>query len=482
MAESSNPTQIPSPPNVTTKEEPITLDRLESPNPFLPADQVEFKFDEMLFKTNLKNLPSLNICWQSVIQMCLMFLKLPNPLPMLRGFPKTSASTLVVAEMHKEDKQATGDPNSLGVTSEDGAHPQLISGNNASTDFTTEADLEISAPNDFRWVTTAHTVSSTKVDTRSAFINDEDQKDKPFIALVESSEEHAERNKDTHAEPKSTSVPPPSLSVQIQELQAQILLLKSHNQKLEQDKEKTAAEIANLKAQSVFRNINQLTEHLLYYHRTERTPTKIISLFGEVNELKKHIKEFEVEQLEVFNEILQKLETFSSTVPSLTTQVAELKKHKWELPKEFLDLPSQISSVQSHIKTLELLPGLLNKVTTTLTRFASILNAHTKGVPLAGKSTASPAKGKKNTNPVLEDAELANLVDLMGIDVVEGYHKKKLLYNKYCDKMLKRKKSPKITKCEFLTKKGPITLKIYKEDGSKEVISNLKVGDLHLAE
>ncbi|GJS28287.1 retrovirus-related pol polyprotein from transposon TNT 1-94 [Tanacetum coccineum] len=290
---------------------------------------------------------------------------------------QTLASTLVVAEMHKEDQQATGDPNYLGVTR-----------NNASTDFTTEVDLGISAPNNF--VTTAHTVSSTKVDTRSAFIDDEYQKDEPFIAPEESSKEHAERNKDTHAEPKSTSVPPPSLSVQIQELQAQILLLKSHNQKLEQDKEKAAAEITNLKAQSVFPNINQLTEHLL----------------------KKHIKEFEVELPEVFNEILQKLETFSSTVPSLTTQVAELKKHKWELPKEF----------------------------------ASILNAHTKGVPLAGKSTASPAKGKKNTNPVLEDAELANLVDLMGIDVVEGYHKKKLLYNKYCDKMLKRKKSPKITK------------------------------------
>ncbi|GKB67470.1 hypothetical protein Tco_0928882 [Tanacetum coccineum] len=41
--------------------------------------------------------------------------------------------------------------------------------------------------------------------------------------------------------------------------------------------------------------------------------------------------------------------------------------------------------------------------------------------------------------------------------------------------MLKRKKIPKITNCDALTKKGPITLKIYKEDGSEEVISNLKV-------
>ncbi|GKB70000.1 hypothetical protein Tco_0931412 [Tanacetum coccineum] len=50
MAESS--TQIPSPHNVTPKEEPITLDRPESPNPFLLGDQVAFNFDKMLFATN----------------------------------------------------------------------------------------------------------------------------------------------------------------------------------------------------------------------------------------------------------------------------------------------------------------------------------------------------------------------------------------------------------------------------------------------
>ncbi|GKB72131.1 hypothetical protein Tco_0933543 [Tanacetum coccineum] len=52
MAESSNPTQIPSPPNVIPKEEPVTLDRPESPNPFLPANHVEFNFDQITFTTN----------------------------------------------------------------------------------------------------------------------------------------------------------------------------------------------------------------------------------------------------------------------------------------------------------------------------------------------------------------------------------------------------------------------------------------------
>ncbi|GJS62484.1 hypothetical protein Tco_0657268, partial [Tanacetum coccineum] len=58
------------------------------------------------------------------------------------------APTLVVADMHKEDQQAAGGPTSLGVTSEDGANPQLSSGCNASAYSTAEADPGISAPND----------------------------------------------------------------------------------------------------------------------------------------------------------------------------------------------------------------------------------------------------------------------------------------------------------------------------------------------
>ncbi|GJU18068.1 hypothetical protein Tco_1146034 [Tanacetum coccineum] len=82
---------------------------------------------------------------------------------------------------------------------------------------------------------------------------------------------------------------------------------------------------------------------------------------------------------------------------------------------------------------------------------------------------------RKNTYSTTKEANLKNdLADLMGINVVEEYHKKKLLYDKYFDKMLKRRKSPKITNCDVLTKKGPITLKVYREDGTDEVISDFK--------
>ncbi|GKB67681.1 hypothetical protein Tco_0929093 [Tanacetum coccineum] len=99
--------------------------------------------------------------------------------------------------------------------------------------------------------------------------------------------------------------------------------------------------------------------------------------------------------------------------------------------------------------------------------------APSMNVPSAGKAIASHAEGEKNT----KDAEAnlqKQLINLLGIEVVEQYHNKKLLFDKYCDKLLKRKKSPKIINCKVLIKKGPITLKIYREDGSDEVISNLK--------
>ncbi|GJY66534.1 hypothetical protein Tco_0468772 [Tanacetum coccineum] len=158
----------------------------------------------------------------------------------------------------------------------------------------------------------------------------------------------------------------------------------------------------------------------------------------------------------------------SAQIQELMAQVAELKNIKWEILADFLTLPSQVSSIQEKLKILDSLPSLLHKVTDTLTRFATMAKnasgASSMNVPSAGKATASPAEGEKNTKDA--DTNIKDeLVDLLGKNVVTQYYTKKLLFDKYCDKMLKRKKSPKITKCEVLTKKGHITMKIYREDG-----------------
>nr|GEW97226.1 retrovirus-related Pol polyprotein from transposon TNT 1-94 [Tanacetum cinerariifolium] len=66
-----------------------------------------------------------------------------------RQNPKPSiTSTPVVGEMHKEANQAAGGPTSLADTSEEGAHPQLSSGHDASAYSITKVDPRSSTPND----------------------------------------------------------------------------------------------------------------------------------------------------------------------------------------------------------------------------------------------------------------------------------------------------------------------------------------------
>ncbi|GKB43267.1 hypothetical protein Tco_0888209 [Tanacetum coccineum] len=182
--------------------------------------------------------------------------------------------------------------------------------------------------------------------------------------------------------------------------------------------------------------------------KLKELPSKVTELSGEIKELKKH--------------------------------VAELKTIQWELIAEFLDLPSLVSSVQAKLKTLDSLSSLLNKVTDTLIRFVTLMEnasgATSTNVPLAGKATALPTEREKNTSKDAKTNLQKQLIDLLGIDVVEQYHNKKLLFDKYYDKMLKRRKSSNIINYDVLTQKGPISLKVYREDGTTEVIDNLKVG------
>ncbi|GJV80595.1 hypothetical protein Tco_1516465 [Tanacetum coccineum] len=260
MAESSNPTPISSPPEVVPKEELVTLDKPKSPNLFLPTDQVEFTFDEITFTTNneytTKTLEDSKI-WvytptggirreiDKETQSSSAKDKSPN---------HPSPSTSVVGEMHKEAQQVAGGPTSLGVTSEEGAHPQLSSSisaftlikpvysgmdegtqNNSldhkltGTNLSVLVDKTKSAGDGLK---TAHTDSGTNEesradeiskkikledlsdlmkDTRSAFLTPDSLRDEPIIVLDKSEEEETAKDKDTHTTshdvPEDTLVP-----------------------------------------------------------------------------------------------------------------------------------------------------------------------------------------------------------------------------------------------------------------------------------
>nr|GEU56330.1 uncharacterized mitochondrial protein AtMg00810-like [Tanacetum cinerariifolium] len=104
-------------------------------------------------------------------------------------------------------------------------------------------------------------------------------------------------------------------------------------------------------------------------------PFKLTELTGEVKELKKHVHDMEIKLPGDLKEIPNKLEVFPLTVKSLTIQVAELKTLQWELPTEFLYVPTHIQSIQVKLKTLDALPSLLNKVTKAMNKFAQVIDS-----------------------------------------------------------------------------------------------------------
>ncbi|GKA94607.1 hypothetical protein Tco_0816645 [Tanacetum coccineum] len=197
-------------------------------------------------------------------------------------------------------------------------------------------------------------------DIRSAFFTLDSPQDKPIIVSDKSEEEEeVAKDKDTdassHDVPENTSIPhPPSLKLaQIQELMAQVQLLQSQKDELEQQKAKAEAEVASLKARPSHPDVNQLTNLLVTYLNPELSkllashdfasclptelkvlPSKFTKLSGEIKELKQHVKDMEIKLPGDLKEILTKLETFTSTISSLTSQVAESKNIQWELLAE----------------------------------------------------------------------------------------------------------------------------------------------------
>ncbi|GJQ96944.1 hypothetical protein Tco_0008083 [Tanacetum coccineum] len=237
------------------------------------------------------------------------------------------------------------------------------------TAHTTSGENKTSRADDISRKVKPKDLSDILKDTRSAFFTPDSPIDEPIIVLNESEEdEEVAKDKDT----EDTSF---------------------QKEELEQAKVKAEAEVASMKSQRPsYSNINQLT-------KLSELPSKITELSGEIKELKQHVRDMEIELPRDLVEIPTKLETFTSTISSLSSQVAELKNIQWKLPTEFLNLPSQVSSVQEKLQTLDSLPSLLHKETDTLNKFSTMVDnasgATSMHVPSLGQTTTSPAEGEK---------------------------------------------------------------------------------------
>ncbi|GJX17610.1 hypothetical protein Tco_0218442 [Tanacetum coccineum] len=92
---------------------------------------------------------------------------------------------------------------------------------------------------------------------------------------------------------------------------------------------------------------------------------------------------------------------------------------------------------------------------------------------------SSKKKELKKFDFVTKSGEHVHLTE-EHIKVVNKYYNDKLQYDRYCDKMLNRRAKLRITNYDILTINGPITLKLYREDDTSEIILEFKASDLHL--
>ncbi|GKE27053.1 hypothetical protein Tco_1442437 [Tanacetum coccineum] len=208
---------------------------------------------------------------------------------------RTSASTPVVAEMHKEDKQATGYDASAYSTAE--ADPRIYAPSDSipqqqglETVYTT-TDTEKEASTIAKQVEEAISDEASKIikledlaklmpNVKADFMDLDSLKDDPIIVVNESDDDEDDKGEEVHTtlnfETEDASVPnppsPSSLPTELKEL-----------------------------------------------------PSKFNELTEEVKGLKKQVHELEIELPGDLKNIPTKLEDFNKTVTSLTSQVAELK-------------------------------------------------------------------------------------------------------------------------------------------------------------
>nr|GEZ84113.1 hypothetical protein [Tanacetum cinerariifolium] len=295
-------------------------------------------------------------------------------------------STRIDSRMHKEDRQETGGPTSLGVTSEERANLQLssgmlafnlnkliystsfiihsesASGNDASAVSIAEADLGNSAPSNFipqqqcmneeTKITSYDHLFAVEEEESSSTIKLEDlaklvsnvqpsfkdldlPEDDPVIIVDDSDEdEEDEVHTNTNDEAEDTSVPTSSSPRTTQCASSRVF----------------TTEFLNILSAHDFSSSLPI--------ELKDLPFKFNGLTKEVKGLKKQVHELEIELPGDLKEIPTKMEDFTKNVTSLTSQVAELKNLQWELPTEFLLPPMQVASVQAKLKTFDALPGL----------------------------------------------------------------------------------------------------------------------------
>ncbi|GKB20658.1 hypothetical protein Tco_0854581 [Tanacetum coccineum] len=425
------------------------------------------------------------------------------------------ASTPVVARLYKEDQQAAGGPISLGVTISTIIHSESTSEHDVLAKSKAGADFGLSAPKDSISQTTCNDEGPNKL-----------------------SPDHISASTNPHVLVKKTK----SMSEWLETVLTQPTIGKGASdiaKKIDEGEEEDGEIHATKHNETEDTLAPQPPSLSSLPTKLKELPSKFNDLTKEVNGLKKHVHELEIKLTRDLKVIPNKLETFTSTIKSLTTQVAGLKtlyflhlQHKRLEILVFLQHAklalNLLRGKRTQIKSPSLIP---QRAPLSLKgehikkdkgkKVMSLKDSKEKGsesdfdntIHLTGSMVESSKKKKlkefhfvtkggdhvhltkekiKAQKRIKESAKVKvakhevqvrkeELVDLLGPDVVSKYYKAKLQYDN-CDKILNRKASSKITNYDVLTRKSPITLKVYREDETSKVIPNIKASDLHLGE
>nr|GEU61528.1 hypothetical protein [Tanacetum cinerariifolium] len=378
MAESSS--HNPSSPEITPKKEPVTLKKPKSPNPFLHADQIEFSFDEIAFTTNN--------------EVALLYPSHPNS----KYFREVSTPTggiggdMGITTFRNALRTHYISHSSMYVPS-----PSIIIvrpwfltiGYNGEVKAQRTLKKSCLPP---RWRLLMGQIIQClggkigkKLGAKSGLRRKQSSKHTSESHTEASKSKTGQSKKETQsssAKDKSPSHPSPSTSV----------VSKMHKEAQQAVGGPTSLEATN--EESAHPQLNSWTNPSVLVDQTKYVVDGLKTAHTDSDESEEdETKKDEDTHATSHNipedtSVLHPPSLKSAQIQELMAQVAKLKNIQWKLPTKFLDLPSQISSIQKKLKTLDFLLSLLNKFTETLNRFATVVEnasgAKTKNVPLAG--------------------------------------------------------------------------------------------------
>nr|GEV67029.1 hypothetical protein [Tanacetum cinerariifolium] len=424
--------------------------------------------------------PSIDIVRPCLKQLGMMKLFLPKRLSkrvffLLGGAPKTSSKAESVSQgtkpkaksehkklstskqpsmssraATKEDQQETGDPTSLGVTSEVRANPQLSSGCDALADSTAKSDPGLSAPSDLV-----------------------PQQQGMYEETKNTSYDHLSAGTDSHVLADKTKFVSEGLETVLTQPTTRKWAISIARQVEEEEASST------IKLEDLAKLVLHVQPSFKDLDSPEDDPVIVVDDSDDSDE------DEETEKDEVHH--TPNAKTKDTSVPkSSSPRRGHIKKNKGKKAMSSKDAEKVSTENDSDDETTHVPRSMVESSKKKELRKFDFVTKSGEHIHLTEEHISAQKKIEKKAKAKAarheEEIRKEELIDLLCPEEVNKYYNDKLQYDRYCNKMLNRKEKSRITNCDILTRKGPSTLKVYRNDNTSEIIPEFKASDLHLGE